>query len=255
MPNVTAQYRYQVPHFFESSQGPLPGATLWEQVPGPLADLCDPAGFTRYHNDFIEIGVSANAIPGWTTTVATSGTVTQDAALANGALSISAGAATAGQGINLQLLGLPFKLAANKLVAFEARVQFTALTGPKIQFAVGLAEQITALIAAGALADKNFIGFSGVTTTGVIGSVAQRGTATNSTGTGFTIVNNGWYRLGFIALPGQVAYYVNGAQVASLAVAANIPTVGLAPILVVQANATDTPVVKFDYLRVFGYRQ
>lgn len=252
MAQVVGQYRYQTPHYYEVGTGPLPGATLWEQATPIQPFHCDPAGFFVFHDDFTDTATT-NAINGWTTTVATSGTVTNLATGLNGTIAVSAGAVTAGQGINIQMHGVPFKIAASKPVFYEARLQFTGLTSLKIQFFAGLAEQSTAIITANALADKMLCGFAGVVTDGVILGTAQTAAATVTTGTGFTIVNNAWYRLGMIATSTGIGYYVNGSLVST--VAATLPTNALAPAFVVQGNATVTPIVNIDYVRVAGYRQ
>lgn len=250
MGQVTGRYDYQTPHYYDMTQGPLPGATLWDRFASATRH-CDPYPVTWYDQDFVGVTPATNTINGWTVTVATSGTVTEDTTNPNGAVAISAGAATAGQGVNWQMSGSPFKIAANKPVAFEVYGTFSGLsTTPKIQFFAGLAEQSTALITGNAMATKIRLGFQGVSTTGVLTSVA-RSDSTAVTGTGVTITNAA-YRLGFYATSSQVDFYVNGAIVSSSTT--QIPTTAVAPAIVMQANATVTPVFTVDYIRVAGLR-
>lgn len=248
---VQGTYNYQTVHFSDTTQGPIPGNTLWERFAGVVRQ-CDPYPVVYYDQDFVGVTPATNTINGWTVTVATSGTITEDTTNANGVALISAGAVTAGQGINWQMSGSPFKIAANKPVAFEVYGQFTGLsTTPKVQFFAGLAEQTTALITSNAFATKIRLGIGGVSTTGVLQSHARsNGTVVN--GTGVTIATDTYYRLGFFATSSQVDFYVNGAIVSSSTT--QIPTTAVAPIIVMQGNATVTPVFNLDYIRVGGFR-
>lgn len=257
MPEIVRAYRNRFPTgpkgvayenlVFKNSMA-SPTTTLWDDCPY-LADPNDPGYATHLDTEFINVTPSGNAIGGFTTTVATSGTVTMDAV---SGLAISAGAATAGQGINLQMTRTPWYIATNRPVWMEAQVKFTGLTSLKIQFFVGLAEASTALITSNALADKNLLGFSGVVTDGTLSSVTQTAAASVTTGTGVVIANSTTYRLGLKATTSGVDYWVNNAKVATLAT--NIPasSVALAPAIVVQANASVTPVVYLQFLKVFG---
>jgi xanthine/uracil/vitamin C permease (AzgA family) len=73
-----------------------------------------------------------------------------------------------------------------------------------------------------------------------------------TTGTGLTIVDDTYYRLGIIAETTGVRFYVNGALVSTLTT--NIPTAALAPALVNQGNATVTSVMNLDRVRILGYK-
>ncbi len=251
MGNVLATYNYGIPHFFDSGSAAVPGASLWERY-GSIAGVCDPQTLVQYSQDFVGVTPATNTINGWTVTAATSGSVVEDTALPGGIVAISAGAVTAGQGINWQMSSLPFKIASGKPVAFEIGGKFSGLsTTPKVQFFVGLAEATTALITSNAFATKVRVGIGGVSTTGVLGSMC-RSDSTAVTGTGVTVADATYYRLGFFATSTQVDFYVNGAVVNSITT--QIPTTALAPTIVVQANATVTPVFNLDFIRVGGYR-
>ena len=247
---VNGSYNYGIPYFWESTEGPLPGATIWEQAPGILGPV-DPYPIVDYHDDFLDISPATNTIPGWTFTAATSGTIVQDTTNPNGALTFSAGAATANQGVNFQFNAPSWKVAASKPVFFEAYIKYTGLTNLKIQTFVGLAAASTAVISGGAMATLDRIGFQGITTTGVLTSVA-RGGGTAATGTGVTIANSTFYRLGFVATSSLITFYVNGLPVSTATT--QIPTGALCPTVVVQSNATDTAAASLDFIRVVGLR-
>lgn len=251
MGTVRASQTYGSPFFYEEGVSAGPGLTLWERFP-LVAAITDPGSYVVSRNDFADVTVASNTIPGWAFTSATSGSITQDTTNPNGVLLLSAGAATANQGINWQMNGTPFMVATNKPLAFEAIGKFTGLANLRVQTFIGLAATSTAIIAAGAFAAVNRVGFQGITTTGVLTSVARQG-GTAATGTGVTLVNGTTYRFGLYATASQVDFYINGALVSSLTT--QIPTVALAPALVVQANGTDTPVFNLDSLVVAGYRQ
>jgi hypothetical protein len=249
---VLGGYNYGVPWYYETALGPLPGASLWESAPSAVVHS-DPSPLVYYNNDFLELTIASNTFGGWAFTAATSGSVAQDTTGSGGILKLDAGAVTANQGVNFQLNNVPFAVAAGKPVWYEARVKFTGLTSLKVQTFIGLAVTNTAIIAAGASADIDRIGFQGITTTGVLASATHSGAGNLTTGTGLTLVNSTWYRLGFLAQTTGVDFYVDGAKVGTT-LATNIPTAALAPAFVCQANATVQPVLNVDYLRVVGCR-
>lgn len=224
---------------------PALGTSLWETCP-LLALRSDPSVGTIFEENFLKVTPATNAIPGWTTTTATSGAVTLDAVKG---LELDSGAVTAGQGVNLQFTSTPFTVAAGKPVWMEASVRFEGQASLKIQFLFGLATAATALITSNAVGTDDKIAFAGVVTNGVILSNATSGT-TVGTGTGFTIANNTTYKLGFYAQTTGVDFWVNGVLVKTLT--ANIPTTALAPSIVCQANATVQPLVFIRRLTVVG---
>ena len=229
----------------DTALSPALGTSLWETCP-LLALRSDPSVGTIFDHNFLTVTPATNAIPGWTTTTATSGAVTLDAALG---LKIDSGATTANQGVNLQLTSTPFTVAAGKPVWFEGQVKITGISGLKIQFLFGLAAIKTTLIATGAVGTDDKIAFDGVTSTGVLTSDCCS-SSTSGTGTGVTVANNGIYKLGFYATSTNVDFWVNGVKVSSLT--ANIPTSALAPSIVVQSNGTTQPIVYLKRLLCVG---
>lgn len=232
--------------FYDDVLSAAQGSSLWETCPlNALRD--DPALGAVYREEWLGVTPASSVIPGWTTTQATSGTVTVDTAKG---LKVEAGAVTAGQGINLQMNRLAFTIAANKPVWLEASVRFEGMTSLKIQFLFGLAVAGTTLITSNAIGTDEKAAFAAVVTNGVILSNATL-SATAGTGTGFTIANNTTFKLGIYATSSAIQYWVNGAVVATLT--ANIPTAPLSPAIVVQGNATVTPAVYFKNLMVAGF--
>lgn len=238
-------------YFRDTIASPYFGQSVWEQFP-TLTSVTDPTGFVFRKDDFEYLTIAGSAVAGWTTTAATSGSIVQDTTNPNGVLTISAGAATASQGVNFQLNCSPLKVQANKPVVFEAGFNFSGLTTLSFQAFIGLAATSTALIASGAMAAVQRVGFQGISTTaGVISSVAKAA-STAVTGTGLTLVNGTQYRLGIVATTAGVGFYVNGILVSTLTT--QIPAGALAPSIVVQANGTVTPVMNLDYVAFGGYR-
>lgn len=247
-----ATYNYNNCHYYDTVFGNLPGAQIWERFP-VLSTRCDPFAAFYHMNDFDGVTPASDAIGGWTTTKVTSGTVTQETSAGQSLLLLSAGAVTANQGVNVQLNCQPLKIVAYKPIIFEALLKFTGLSAtPKFQMFVGVAAASTALIASGAMAATDRIGFQGITTTGVVTSVA-RGGGTAVTSTGVTVADTVFHRYGFYATSAQIDFYIDGALVGTSATS-QIPTGFLAPTFVCQANATVTPVMAIDYVAWAGCR-
>lgn len=245
-------YRYQKSYFWDPDYGQVDAASVWQRM-GTIVHACDLAPLVFSRQDFDAVDIASNTISGWTFTDVTSGTITKDTTNPNGVALISAGAATANQGVNWQLDNPPLKISSGKPVVFEAYLKYTGLSNLKVQTFVGLATGgTTALIASGAMATVDRVGFQGITSTGVLNSVC-RGGGTAATGTGLTLVNNTFYRLGLYATTSQVDFYVNGSIVSSLTT--QIPTGALAPIIVVQSNGTDTAAMSLDWVAWAGVRQ
>lgn len=243
-------YRYQKQYLFDPDYSQVDGSSLWQRF-GAVVNACDPQPLVYTKQDFDQITIGSNTIPGWTFTSVTSGSIAGDTSNPGGAVNISAGAATANQGVNWQLNQFPLKLASGKPVAFEAYGTFSGLSNLRLQTFIGLAASSTALIASGAVASVDRIGFLGITTTGVLSAVS-RSSSTGSSGTGVTLVNATAYRFGIFATTTQVDFYINGSVVSSLTT--SIPTTVLAPTIVVQANGTDTPVFNLDWVAWGGVR-
>ncbi len=238
----------------DSALSPALGSSLWETCPY-LAIEADPFVGVRYFEDFLASTIGTNTIGGWTFTSVTTGGITISTTLAGGVALITAGAVTAGQGSNWQMAAPLCALGTTKRIWVETYLQFTGLsTTPKVQFAFGLATVgTTALITSNAIdTTKDFIGFAGVSTTGVITANSQASSTATTPTTGFTIVDSTWYRLGMYATPTSVSFYVNGTVVSTSTT--NIPAGALAPIYVMQGNATVTAVANVDYIKVIGLR-
>lgn len=238
----------------DTSLSPALGSSVWESCP-MLPIEADPFVGIRYFEDFAAQTIASNTIGGWTYTSATSGSITLSTTLGGGVALISAGAVTANQGSTWQMAQPSWTVGTTKRIWAETYLQFTGLsTTPKVQFAWGLAAAgSSALITAGALdTTKDFIGFAGVSATGVITANTQASSVATTPTTGFTIADSTFYRLGIFASPTSVSFYVNGVVVSTSTT--NIPAGQLAPIYVMQANATVTPVANVDYLRVVGIR-
>lgn len=241
-----ASYRRQNLYYYDTVLSPALGSSLWEDCPLP-AIMSNPTIGVVSDWQFMNVTPATSVIPGWTTTIATSGTVTNDATLG---LKVDAGAVTANQGINIQQISTRYKIQTNKPVWFEARFRTSGFSAtPRVQFLVGIAAASTALITAGAVGTQEKVAFAGVTTTGVIlANTTLASTAT--TGTGFTFADTTVYKVGFKASSTSVAFYVNDALTATLTT--NIPVGFMAPSITVQAHGTVTPAMTFERLTCVG---
>ena len=218
------------------------GPGLWASCP-LLPILFDPSIAVVFCDHFVGLDKSTES---WIATQATSGTATAGV-LAGGTVALSAGATTDNQGIQLQRAGGAFITAASKHLWFECRLRQSQLAS---QFYAGLAVVDTSLIAAGALAHTDSIGFSSVTDNGVL-LANTRAASTGSTSTGHTLVADTYVRLGFV-LSGinDVTFWVDGVRTATTHTA-NIPSGAvLTPSFVCQATGTGTPILQVDYVKV-----
>jgi hypothetical protein len=218
------------------------GPGLWASCP-LLAILSDPTVGYQFFDHFMGIDKAADS---WIATQATSGTATAGV-LAGGTVALSAGAATDNQGIQLQLAGGAFVPAASKHIWFECRLRQSQLAS---QFYAGLAVIDTSLIAAGALAHTDSIGFSSVTDDGVL-LANTRAASASTTSSAHTLVADTFVRLGFVVNGvTSVTFYVNGTATATTHTA-NIPSAAvLTPSFVCQATGSGTPILSVDYVRV-----
>lgn len=229
--------------FRDSANSAAQGTSLWEDCP-ILAWVSDPSVGCHFFHDFVGLDKSTES---WIATQATSGTMTAGV-LAGGTAALSAGAATDNQGINVQLAGGAFVPTAGKDIWYETRLKCSQVA---VQFYAGLAVIDTTLIASGAIAHSDSIGFSSVTDDGVLlGNVRASSSSTTTTGT--TLVADTYVRLGFkLTGVSSVTFYVNGVAVGS-AVTTNIPSAAvLTPSFVCQATGSGTPIVNVDWCRVF----
>lgn len=196
----------------------------------------------------------------YTVTQATTGTAGIKAGAHGGLLEIAAGAATAGQGINIQgkswlvpQAGIPIHV--------EALLNFI-VSPATLQFFFGLSEIDTSVIASGENSSANHVGFelsasSQSSSPRTLQLVSEKASVrVNPVAAGPTIpVDGGWFKLG-VTINGlsEAVWYANDVEVHRIKNSAYIPAVALAPTLVVQANGTAEPRVEVDYLKIGTYR-
>lgn len=248
-----------VPSGTAAGAGPSP--LIWDDCP-VLEMMVDPTVGYHYFDDFfgnsVAPGAGAAAADGWTLTQATSGTMGSVIGV-GGVVQLSAGAATADQGINAQLLNCCVKPAAEKTIWFEARVKVSHIDN---QIFVGLASTDTSLIATGALDETNpsLIGFF----TDVNSTSTKYGTCTSKAGTndttediavGFAAAT--WAKVGFkVTGVSKVEFFYDGALVETGETANAIPdAVELALSLVCQnEDGANTNTLDVDWVRVAQLR-
>lgn len=234
-------------------KGPSP--QIWKDCP-ILEMMVDPGMGFYYFTDFVEPLDPTNAC-GWEVTQATSGSLDSVIGV-GGEMVASAGAGTADQGVNAQLLNCCVKPAAGKTIWFEARVQVSHKDN---QIFVGIASTDTTLIATGALDETNpsSIGFF----TDVNSTTLKGGTITQKAGTNDTTEDNidvaaaTWYNLGFkVTGITKVEFFQNGKLIETGTTAASIPdAVEMALSLVCQnEDGANTNTLTIDWLRIAQLR-
>lgn len=215
---------------------------LWKNCPREEI-MADPGRGKYFRDDFMYLPTGK-----YTATAATSGTFTAGAE-EGGVAVANPGAATNEQGINVQAPAALFKPQANSQIWFEGRIKWSAITNG-LEFFLGLSDVETAIIASGAVASDNFVGWSSVTTDGVLLFNSENATAGN-TGAATTVEAATYLKLGFhIDGLNKITQYINGVKTGTAKVAANIPAVVMCPSLVAQANGTQNT-VSIDWWECF----
>lgn len=228
------------------------GASMWDTFP-TLAWLCDPQIAQHYFEDFTRFSkaISTTGDGDWALTQATSGTAVAGV-LAGGVCTLDAGAATDGQGPQIQLNGTAFKPAAGKHLWFECQVKTSFITG---DFFFGLAETDTTIVATSDMTTSNHIGFSSFTGDGVLLADANNATARVHTTAAKTLVAATYTRLGFYVNGlTDITFWADDAANATKYVTANIPVVAMTPSFTVHATGTDRSTVDIDWIRVAQLR-
>ena len=244
---------------YGTAAGDGPSPLIWSDCP-LLEMMVDPTKGYYYFDDFMGQTVDPAATDdnaGFTVTRATAGTIGSVIGV-GGELHLAA-AATADQGMNVQLLNCCVKPTAAKTIWFEARVQVSKIDN---QIFVGLASTETAIIAAGEIdeASMSAIGFftdepSATTKYGTITSKAGNNDTTEDIAVGF--VADTWAKVGFkVTGITAVDFYYNGILVEAGVTAESIPdAVELALSLVCQnEDGANVNTLKVDWVRVAQLR-
>lgn len=243
-------------------KGPSP--LIWDSCP-LLQIMLNPAKGWAWLTDFIGpnslLAGGSTDTHGWDFTLASSGTFGQSESLIEGALSIAAGAVTAGQGIQLQLKHLPIILAASVTTYFEARVKSNAMSGADLsQTFVGLREADNAIMASNiyttGAADNSGIGFyqdSGGTIN-KMDTTAQKDAGAPELGSDLVTVfdDTNYHTLGML-IDGvtSVKYFADGVLIKTMATTAKLPDgITLFPSLVCQSDGTVSATLDIDWMRI-----
>ncbi|NIT61566.1 MAG: hypothetical protein GWN67_20500 [Phycisphaerae bacterium] len=235
--------------------GAGPSPDLWSDCP-LLPMMLDPSEGYYYFSDFMD-EVDATTGDGWTITQATSGTLGTVIGV-GGELHLSAGAATADQGVNAQLLNCCVKPTADKDIWFEARIQVSHVDN---QIFVGVASTDTTLIATGALDEANpsSIGFftDVNSSSGKGGIISQKAGSNDTTEDVVTVSATTWTNLGFkVEGVSRVIFYQDGAIIGQVTDTNDIAdAVEMALSLVCQnEDGANTNTLKVDWLRIAQLR-
>lgn len=235
---------------------------LWTDCPLEAIKANPELGF-YYFDDFLgagapEAGATTDAA-GWSITQATSGTMGSVIGQ-GGEVQLSAGASTADQGINAQLLHCAVKPTAGKDIWFEARVQISHVAN---QYFVGVCETNTGIIDTGAIdsgeTDGSMIGwFSDAgTTSGQIGTVSGKNGTAEATDDEATFAASTWYKLGFkVDGVTSVKFYIDDVLTRTVTDTNDIADgVEMALSLVCKnEDAANTNTMKVDWIKVAQLR-
>lgn len=224
-------------------------AALWHKCPRSAIEANPDFGWGFMDN--LQRGVPTDV---WTVTNATAGTFAMDTVFGSVALADSA-STTATQGVQVQRTVSIFKPIAQADIYFEARVKAADIaTGP--EFALGLHNVDTTIIASSAVSTTDHVSFTSVTDDGILlGNGEKAGTGT-TTAALHTFVDDTYVKLGFkITGVDKVEFFVNGVQAAPATnlATANIPIVVLVPSLVCQTGGTTDPIVHLDWMACYQH--
>jgi hypothetical protein len=225
---------------------------IWKAAPD-LA-LCDPNHAFGIFDDFLGYITTQN---GWTT-AGTGPTVACNEALPGGVLLLTSSgtdnqAAIAGRTYE------EFSVETGKKLYFEARVMPAELNTDDVNIFVGmtqgtLADAVPLTDDGAGIADDDHIGFSkydGGTVWNCVsgdGAAAFEATAVN------TRVVDTWVRLGFIADPTQIDFYIDGNLVATHTT--TLPTAGeeMTACIVVKCGSANAETLQADWIKIIQER-
>jgi hypothetical protein len=235
--------------FYDDAINPSHQNNLWRDC--PLLEWVHDPSIGYYSEGRFDSYYAAATTGDWVLTQATSGSAAMSTTI-TGALAIDAGAVTSGQGAQIQRVKAPIVPAAGKDIWFECTVQATNPT--KLQTFIGLAEIDTTIIAGAALTTGTHIGWSSVTSDGVLLRVAAKASAA-VTATATTLAASTNVKLGFkVTGVTSIDQYINGVLTGTAVATANVPIVALYPSFVCQAHGTSQPVLSVLYYRCFQLR-
>ena len=188
---------------------------------------------------------------GWTLTTVTTGTEATAKTDEHGTTDIDSGAATDGQGCNLQNTDFGVIPAAGTNIWFEMRVA-NSLVGGDLFF--GLANDDTTVIASSLITTTSHVGFSSVTANGILISTSEKAGVTATGSTLHTFVADAYVKIGFkITGVTKIEWYVNGDIVDAATddfATAQIPAVVIFPTIVNQGDGTNQAVLTVDWIDV-----
>jgi len=246
MPNPIEHYD------ISSASGRGPSEDLWQDC--PWQEIKNDLGHGFYYETDFMGPLDPTDACGWEVTQATSGALDSVIGV-GGELHATAGAATADQGVNAQLLNCCVKPAAGKTIWFETRAQFSNLD-PN-QYFVGIASTDTTLIAGGELDETNpsSIGFFQDVNSDAdnIGCITQKAGSNETTENVAEISEATWVKLGFrVNGVSSVQFYVDGELVETSSDTDDIADgVEMCLSLVCQnEDGSNTNTLKLDWVRI-----
>ena len=220
----------------------------------PLAELA--VGGISEGFGILDDFLSFNDESPWIGTQASAGTATL-ADAKGGVLELDSASSTQHQGIQIQYGGATGAAAfvpnASAKIYFEARIKLDDIGSTTVQAFVGLSDVDTGIIASGANASDNHIGFEMINST-ALDLKSEKGGSRSASGSAGTLVDGTYVKVGFIVDGvSKITPYVNGK--AGTAITTDIPVVALTPSFVCQSAGTTDPIMSVDWVACYQVEQ
>ena len=235
----------------EMDTGRGPSAALWNSAGSVLADLAVfnvGRGFIAWRDDFIDLMTGRYTFTDITPVGSAATMALLDAE--NGVVRIATVSTTAGEGGQFQngtTTGECVVASAGNVIWFEAQVKATTITTNGPDFFLGLCVADTTILTPGtpAALTAQSIGFTSLTKDRILLAGCKDGTAL-TTGTGATIVDGTYVKLGFkVYGTTKVEFFVNGVLVSTIT--ANIPTTEMKASAYFATGGTDASTLDIDW--------
>ena len=231
---------------------------VWKDCP-LLPMTLDPTVGYIFFEDFMNmsgVAYATTAMAGWTVTQENNGAVSTSDTMQGGVLLMDCDSTTQADGLNAQYTEgtLPFIPVAGQDIWYETKIKIVDDVS-SVEFFAGLSAVDTTIIDGSDMTAANHIGFECISSSALLFGAEKAGVeATPVAAT--TLVNATFVRLGFkVNGVTSVTHYVDGVEIGTSILTANIPVVGLTPSFVCQAgDDTKDPILYVDWVKVAQIR-
>jgi hypothetical protein len=225
---------------------------IWKNAPD--IGICDPNYAFGFFDDFLGY---LDTMRGWTEG-GTNGSLAQVETLPGGVVLLT----TSGVDNQAKVLGRTyeeFSVETGKKLYFEARVMPAELNTDDVNIFVGmtqgtLADNVPLTDDGAGIADDDHIGFSKYDGGTVWNAVSGDGAAAFEATAVNTRVVDTWVRLGFVADPTQIDFYIDGHLVATHTT--TLPTAGeeMTACIVVKCGSANAETLQADWIKIVQER-